>query len=251
MNAACDGSCLILSFLCRILAAVPATKKALNVNGSAAVSMPHPRGGPCDEMRNRMKEFSVVLFLCRILAAVPATPCQLAREETIMSFYAASSRRSLRQKMPLVMVLVLFAFLCRILAAVPATLQRQPGKCRNFSFLCRILAAVPATANSEICSVGNRPVSMPHPRGGPCDAHYINGVKKPVIGFYAASSRRSLRHKDSLVWGKNTQGFYAASSRRSLRLQMEALTKLSKPSFYAASSRRSLRLLPIFWSVNH
>ncbi len=85
--------------------------------------MPHPRGGPCDQLWGGYCGSRELQFLCRILAAVPATT------RPNLCFECGAMK-----------------FLCRILAAVPATLLKKMTQSEHKCF-----------------------VSMPHPRGGPCD----------------------------------------------------------------------------------
>ncbi len=70
------GRLRVSSFLCRVLAAVPATE-----------ILPPPF------------QYLVHVFLCRVLAAVPATLTRAALAITMVCrFYAAFSRRSLRPR---------------------------------------------------------------------------------------------------------------------------------------------------------
>ncbi len=86
-------------------------------------------------------------------------------------------------------------------------------------------------------------VSMPHPRGGPCDTRQWPGSLGGLrTSFYAASSRRSLRHHletilrfpASRVSMPHPRGGPCDKEDRNL-----GSVKLER--FYAASSRRSLR----------
>ncbi len=156
-------------FLCRVLAAVPATcpsrirSRCAWCRFYAAFSRRSLR---------RYIEFGDhdcrSLFLCRVLAAVPAT--------LRLKGWKPSNKR----------------FLCRVLAAVPATrvvlalivpafrfyaaFSRRSLRLLNWdsaaylvgTFLCRVLAAVPATEESAHLHA-RAYVSMPRSRGGPCD----------------------------------------------------------------------------------
>ncbi len=189
-----------LRFLCRVLAAVPATWRARLVKTSVrGVSMPRSRGGPCDGAE---PTFPGLVPGAVSMPRSRGGPCDnasgSARRHDVARFYAAFSRRSLRQadvpqREPSNVV-----FLCRVLAAVPATLPRtKVGNSSGDLFLCRVLAAVPATREASPASpwlflsfyaafsrrslrplrVSERPyshfsVSMPRSRGGPCDCPF-------------------------------------------------------------------------------
>ncbi len=114
-------------------------------------------------------------FLCRVLAAVPATRAEDRPENWGKSFYAAFSRRSLRRS--------------RIRD------DRIPAR----TFLCRVLAAVPATVVHQI-RVAEGAVSMPRSRGGPCDIERGASDRLGNKSFYAAFSRRSLRRRRKSQW---------------------------------------------------
>ncbi len=181
-----------------------------------SVSMPHPRGGPCDVHARRRPAPPIFVSMPHPRGG----PCDLKL-----------NCRSLES----------VGFLCRILAAVPATIEKYRSDYEDDRFLCRILAAVPATEGEGVHSTHPHPgfyaassrrslrhttkssprcfqeVSMPHPRGGPCDVLRSNSQIILWSCFYAASSRRSLRPRRRRGPIART-GFYAASSRRSLRL---------------------------------
>ncbi len=190
-------------FLCRVLAAVPATSPSYLGGRFLGVSMPHPRGGPCDCHGLRICQRDVP----RVSMPHPrGGPCDIRRAPSLrriksLGFYAASSRRSLRLQETLTMNTNQNPVSMPHPRGGPCDATCRVYRRSNNRFLCRILAAVPATgmlrgtrferlvferfyaASSRrslrpdfVCSavLVARFVSMPHPRGGPCDKQQRN-----------------------------------------------------------------------------
>ncbi len=169
-----SGRVPLTLFLCRVLAAVPATAIVFQ-----------------DWMNGKNP------FLCRVLAAVPATfldlteevmkwwvsmprsrggPCDsgycMHPDRVLTGFYAAFSRRSLRRDKGFVLLAKLFAgfyaaFSRRSLRRGRRP-QRQQGRNRFYAAFSRRSLRRGRTSHSKTAFAR---VSMPRSRGGPCDFH--------------------------------------------------------------------------------
>ncbi len=190
------------TFLCRVLAAVPATCPSFNIpTRERVVSMPRSRGGPCDGPRKEPNGRSLQWFLCRVLAAVPATVTSFSQEGQAMTvsmprsrggpcdtkqahfrpriycFYAAFSRRSLRQRE----VNHMKRMLLRFYAAFSRRSLRQAVRPLLVVSLCCFYAAFSRRSlRRTVDGVGfnfSSTVSMPRSRGGPCDIRPLQRLR--------------------------------------------------------------------------